>query len=148
MSLTPLSREKLIVALQVTDAVEHFNTALRARKAVLSLDYRDGITPKLTLSMPGSKPEVWMSASPRKRRCVACIIADPSLQAIATDISQRLALMNCYLAIGTIHPPNQKITAKAQVFFRDAKRTAITLCAVSRGGIKSHDQFLLPKPLA
>ena len=146
--LTPQVTDKLIVALSLEDVVAGINTALRARKAVLTLDYEDGKHPKLVISMPGTKPEPWLIADARTKRCVGRWPADKNLALTVQDIMDRLKKQDAHLAIGCQRRPNQKVEAKLQVFVTGSNRIAITLFSVRRGERKSQEHFLLPKAIA
>lgn len=145
--ITPNGREKLIIALQLTDIINEVNTALRARKARVTVDYTD-VQPRLMVSMPGSEPAVWLVANPRTKRCFGFWPADPDLNALVHDVTDRLTKYNAWLALGCEKRHNEKPRCKLQVFLRESKYTAITLVSALKGQAQPRDQFLLPKALA
>lgn len=146
-NLPAQTRDKLLVALLIEDIVTQINTALKARKAVLGLDYSDNRQPVLDIRMPGTAPEIWLTADPRSKRCWGKWPNNRDLALTVRDINERLKKLDAHLAIGCAHRPNQKIEAKLQVFIQGSVRTAITLFAAKRGERKYQEHFLLPKEL-
>lgn len=152
--LTPLTREKLIIAVQLNEAIDHVNTALAARKAELILDYTDRTMLVLKVGMPGVNGKMivvpWLAANPRNpTRCQGYWPADPDLNALVHDIMERLTRLHAYIAIGvtTLHPSKKKL-GKLQIFFQESKRMAITLSDVDKGAKKATMKFEPPKEFA
>lgn len=145
--MSSLQREKTIISLQLVDVIESINQAMRVRKAMIGIDYSDGITPKLTIKMPHTDREDWAILNTRKRICVTQPLKDRDLLALETDIVQRVQKYEGGLILVAANVPNKKMEARLQVRFQGMSQIALTLMHCSRGCTKEQTHFLIPKAL-
>lgn len=145
-ALSTRTHDRLVVALLMGDLIDQFNRALAVRKILLTLKYKPGGIPMLSLQMPGvDQPQVWMTVDPRKGKCLGYWPTDPTLCAFVKDVNAFLAKENAFLILTAHSPLNRKRTAKLQIHVRDAKTSAITLMEASRGSVVKSNAFQLPE---
>lgn len=147
MELPSVVLEKTMISLQLIEIIESINTAMRVRKAMIGIDYSDGIEPKLTIKMPSTKREIWAKLNTRRRLCVTQPLEDRDLVALETDIVERLQKFDGALILVAAAVPNQKMQARLQVRFKGMSQIALTLMHCNRGSTKEQAHFLIPKAL-
>lgn len=140
-----IQKDKLIVALQMEDAVRAINTAMRARKMKFTLDFaeKDHLA-RLYAEMPGIEREGIMVVNPKTKFCVRVNAAHPDLAAALNDINIRLQSFEAGYVLAADKPPNKKRHAALQLHFRGARKIVLTLMSANEGQVKSDTEFKLP----
>lgn len=144
--LTPLTRDKLLVVLNLEDVVTQLNLAMKARKAAIGIDFT-GPQAKVIIKMPGTPKHVWFVADPRTKRTVGYHPADPSLRALTDDITYRLRKFDARLGMGITQLRDKRKVCKLMVFFEDSDRIVISLMHTIKNHTAFHDSFQVPKAL-
>lgn len=144
--LTPLTKDKLLVVLSLEDVINQLNTALRARKATLTVDFTQN-TPRLFVEMPGLPKHLWMEANPRTRLCLAYHSKFLDLEALIQDIISRLAKFDAHLTMGVkrMKKTDALPICKLMVIFRDSNRVVLGLMHATKHKRHSQQQFLIPE---
>ena len=144
MTLSPIQRSKLVIALQMDDIVSNINTALRTRKATLTLDYSEDHSPRLFLARPGVSREMIMLLNTRKHAYYTLPPTNNELHAIYTDLRTRLNKLDAYLALTEKRPKAGPRIAALQVQVFGVGHTALTLSSTAKGTSKVEHIFTLP----
>lgn len=136
--------DKLIVTLSLQDVITQLNTALAARKAVVTLDFR-GHSAMVYITMPGAPKHLWFETNRRTKVCLHHHPKDPSLRALTDDIHERMRKMDAKLGIGTKRMADQRHVAKLMVFFNQSHRAVLSLITAIKGQVIHHDRFTAPE---
>lgn len=142
--MTPLQRDKLIVALQAEEMVAAINLALRTRHATLEIDYTQDMFPRLYLERPGIKAECIMKLDPRKHCCYIIPPTNRELFVIFADITERLYKLGGRLSLTGVRPKEGPRRCLLQVYVDGATQIALTLLKTTKGHRKKDHVFQLP----
>ena len=138
-------RDKLIVALQMDEAVAAVNQALRVRGITLHIDFTNkDHQARLWVSRPGVEKQGWMITNPRSRKTYFIHPQHPDLRAFTMDIMERMANMEATLVLASENRFNKKPIAKLQIQFTGSRRIVLTLVDVEKGKAKIDTGFTTP----
>lgn len=137
-------KDRLIVALTMHDAVAAINLAMRVRKLRFTIDFSQGATAKLYVSMPGVEPEGVMVVNPRSKVCYRVDPINFELRAAIQDMHNRLAKLQSGLILVAFKEPNKKPEARLQLRVGGARTIALTLMDCVKGELKIDSSFQLP----
>ena len=142
--MQPELRDKLIVALSLEEVLNQLNKALKARKGVITLDFR-GHSAQVFIEMPGVPKHLWFDTNRRTKVCLHYHPKDLSLRALTDDLHERLRTQDAKLGIGVKRMKDQRYVAKLMVFFDQSDRAVISLITATKGQRVAHNSFAAPR---
>ncbi len=137
-------REKLIVALQMTDIVGAINLAMRVRKLSFTLDYSEDHFARLYVEMPGTSREQIMLLDQRKHCCYISPPKNRELFFAYNDIHERLLKQGGRLSLTGDKPREGPRRCLLQVYVDGAAKMGLTLMETTKGKKLVDTAFQLP----
>ena len=137
-------REKLIIALQMSEIVGALNLAMRVRKISFTLDYSEDHFARLYMEMPDIPKQQIMLLEQRKH---CCYISPPSHRELFTafiDISDRLAKQGGRISLTGDKPRQGPRRCLLQVYVDGANKMGLTLMETTKGKKLVDTSFALP----
>ena len=139
-----IQREKLIVALQMSEIVGALNLAMRVRKISFTLDYSEDYFARLYMEMPNIPKERIMMLDQRKH---CCYISPPSHRDLFfafNDIRDRLSKLGGRLRLTGDRPKVGPRHCLLQVCVDGASKVGLTLMKTTKGKKLIDTDFQLP----
>lgn len=143
-TFTGIQKDKLIIALSLSEIVAAINLAMRVRKLSLILDHTDKHSPKLLVEMPGIPAQVIMQYDYRKRCCYQIPPSNHELFFAVNDIKDRLDKFDAKLALGGNRSHTGARRCVLQVTVEGASQVGVTLMEAVRGQRTVDTSFQLP----
>lgn len=139
-----MQREKLIIALQMSEIVGAINLAMRVRKVTFTLDYSEDHFARLFMEVPGLQKERIMLLDQRKH---CCYIAPPTQRDLFfafNDIHERLRKLGGRLSLTGDRPKVGPRRCLLQVYVDGASKMGLTLMETTKGKKLTDTNFQLP----